>query len=269
MPISVKDFMTAFNAVQGGLGINHFMVTFAPPSTQPGSPGGSSLVSGSMQNLSVLCDSVPLPGLMIVTGDKSLPYGYGPNYKMPIGAVFTDLELRFIGDAQGFVHKIFTDWLNSVVTTNVQAMSDNSNAAYQPYLVSYLDDISTTITIDAFDPKGNKVITYKLFKAYPTYLGDIQGDWGAQDQIMKVPVKLSFVNWQVSYSSLTSASGTTTNAASIYNNLLSQGISYSTNQVNLPLTNVPIPASSQPPFQSSADLLTIAGLPTSDASFIS
>ena len=227
MTIKISDFMTTFGNLGGGLSINHFMVTFtAPPKVS----------LSSTQSLSVLCESAPLPGVQIATMDRTLPYGYGPNYKLPIGAVFTDVELRFFGDAKGMIHNAFTSWLDTVVNFNAASVNDTSTGM-TPWFVNYLDDISSDTIIQAFDPIGNAIITYTLIKSYPTWVGDIQGDWGAQDQLVKIPVRFNFVNWKVKYSALTPGEGAQLTQIASTIKALNSGISISTQQSILPLTN--------------------------------
>lgn len=197
MSIDLSTFISTISSLNGFLPSNHFITTINPPSKLTSD-------STTAQNLSILCEATQLPGIEIATQSRSMPYGFGLNYKMPIGVVFTDLDLRFIADGAGTIHKFFTDWLNLIVPFNVNGVT-NTNGGNQPYFVSYYSDFVTNLTIQAMDVRANAVITYTLYNAYPVLLQDIQGDWGNQEQISRIAVKFNFTNWNVSYANITAS----------------------------------------------------------------
>jgi hypothetical protein len=191
MPLNLNSFIQEMNQLGGPAKVSHFAVQINTP---------SSISSGSSKTLSLLCESTTLPGISIGTDDNFRPQGFGLPQKMPWEIVFTDLQLTFFGDNKGKVHQILTSWLNSVVSYNA---SDPLNVSF----VAYRSDYATDMKITSFDPLNNTIIEYTLYDCFPTGLFDINVAWGAQNDIMKIPVRFSFNRWTVTYNQLGLAFG--------------------------------------------------------------
>lgn len=195
----IKSFIDNINQLNGPASASRFFVTITVPS------GLGSATDA--QKLGMLCETAPLPGLAIAVNDRSQPYGYGPVYKMPWGAIFTDINLTFIGDSQGYVHKFFASWLNSIVNFNNSQVAQPSDSGAMPFFVNYSSTYKTTVTIQTLDYRNNTIITYTLYDAWPMLLGDVQMAWSAQDQVVRIPVQFNFSRWTVAYTQAKSTNG--------------------------------------------------------------
>lgn len=191
--MDISKFANKVNEMGGAAPVNRFLVNIIPPKKM--------VNKDSQEKLAMLCETQSLPGAAIGTFDRSTPYGYGPNYKLPWGVIFSDIDLGFIGDSRGFVHNFFMTWLNQVVEFNVDSIT-KVGASSVPFFVNYQEDYATQITIHALDVLGNKLITYTLHNAYPIIVSDVQGSWQANNQYMKIQVKMNYTRWTVKYDHL-------------------------------------------------------------------
>lgn len=195
MPVNLSQFIQTLNKFDGAAKTNHFLVEIAAP------PVLSSLTS--TETLSLLCQATSLPGVQIGTDDSVMPYGYGVVHKMPWGVVFSDIDLSFFGDARGIVHNMLTQWLNSIVMFNTDSAVDSTTTG-QPFFVSYKNTYATTVTIKSLDDRNNSIMEFKLHDCYPTAVYEVGGDWGAQNDIVRIRTRFTFSRWTVSYQKLTS-----------------------------------------------------------------
>lgn len=173
------------------LSTNLFYVTVSGLSTQ------------ASQTMSLLCHQTNLPGVSFGTSETRR-YGYGPTEKKPTFPIFTDLSMTFIGDGRGVVHKMFYNWMNTMVRFDSPTAAAWGPAMYGsplnntslPYEVAYKDNYSTTITITAIDRSSQEIIIVDLLEAYPIALGDISLSWADTDSLMNIPVTFTFMNWK-------------------------------------------------------------------------
>lgn len=189
----ISSLISTLNSHGGAAPTNRFLVTI----TLPAGIGGSS----DSEKISLFCMAAPLPGIALGTDNQSMPYGYGPIYKMPWGVIFNDIPLTFIGDSKGFVHSTFVKWIDSIVKFNASSVNKVINSQ-QPFFVSYRDDYVTNIKIQALDVNAQTFVTYTLYDAYPYVLDDISGSWEQQNSMMRIGVKFNFPRWTVEYENL-------------------------------------------------------------------
>lgn len=144
-------------------------------------------------------DSFALPGLGLATSDIKR-YGYGPNEKKPYAPVYTDVNITFIGDKDGKIHKFFYLWMNSVVNHHkpgsINSSDEKADYAF-PFEVEYKDSYKADIVIYVYGEDGLVVETVKLQDAYPIFIGDIQYSWSDQDQLVRIPVTFTYYSWQI------------------------------------------------------------------------
>jgi hypothetical protein len=188
--LKISDFINNLGQVNGPASAARFFVSITIPQ-------GLGTATDA-KRIGMLCEAAPLPGIAIATNDRSQPYGFGPVFKMPWGVIFTDINLNFIGDNNGYVHNFFTKWLNLAVPFNTTAI-DQSISTHTPFFVNYSNIYKTTIVIQALDLKGDAIITYTLYDAWPTLLDDIQQAWSAENQYVKIPVRFNFFRWTVTH----------------------------------------------------------------------
>jgi len=61
--------------------------------------------------------------------------------------------------------------------------------------VYYKDNYETQIDIYTFDPAGNQFGVWRLFRAYPISMSDIQLSWDKTNQIAMLSVIFTFQTW--------------------------------------------------------------------------
>lgn len=191
--MDISKFASNLDALGGPAPVNRFLVNISIPKGMK--------AADASEKLSLLCESVPLPGVAIGTDDRSNPYGFGPNYKMPWGVIFSDINMVFIGDAKGFVHNFFFTWLNTIVNFNNESVT-KITPTHVPYFIAYKEDYATNVNIQALDHLNKRIISYKLFDCFPTLLDDVQGSWGANNQTMRIAVRFNYTRWNISYEKL-------------------------------------------------------------------
>lgn len=150
-------------------------------------------------------DSFAQPGVSFATSEIRR-YGVGPVERKPYTPIFTDLNMTFIGDSDGALHKFFYLWMNSIInyTQLPQGNSGTFNKAF-PFEVNYKDDYKVnSIDIYTYNEAQFKVGVLKLYNAYPIFLGEVQRNWADTDQIVRMPVTFTYSHWSYSDEDITS-----------------------------------------------------------------
>jgi hypothetical protein len=193
VPVDIQSFMATMNQLEGPARPSMFAVEFTLPSSV-GTWGSSS------RQLSFLCDSAALPGLTVAVNDHYAPQGFGMIEKMPWNVLFTDVQLSFIGDNQGLVHSILTQWVNSIVLYNASSGVVQASGG-QPFFVNYRSNYAVNMVIRLYDPTINSIIEYTLYDAFPTSLYDAPLNWG-DGGMMRINARISYTRWTVDYEKL-------------------------------------------------------------------
>lgn len=188
--------------------------------------------------ISLRCETAQLPGLNLTTIDQPR-IGWGPTEGMPHNLAYSEITLTFLMDAQSKIHRLFYDWLNTIVNfqgSRGQSSLDKtwnvgSNQAYA-YEVGYKDDYTTDVLISVYDNYAsptelgegtpgyaseygnNPVMNVRMFKAYPKSLPNIDLSWGANDELVRLSIPFSFTDFTVDYP----VSGTTFEAGAVIGN---------------------------------------------------
>jgi len=160
-----------------------------------------------VDQLTLRCEQAQLPGMAFTTADNAgIRLGYGPMEGVPYGVAFDDIGLVFILDAEGKVYKFFYEWVNRIVNfqaegQNVQNILSSKNAAYE---VGYKDYYCADITIDVFDTtqdpeKGKKILSVKLFRAYPKALPSIDLNWASESEIIRLPIEFNYTDYKITF----------------------------------------------------------------------
>ena len=166
------------------------------------------------QDLMYLCESATLPGVSMLTDEIKMA-GYGNIEKRPYGLIFQDVQLNFMVDQDGGVIKFFHQWMQSINNFNDKTNPNGtaSNSGLSPNVFAYPDEYRSEVnlflynesdnsgkkTLDGIVGEPQKIATYTLLEAYPLAVGDAQVDWGASDQILKLPVTMTFTSWHSSF----------------------------------------------------------------------
>ncbi len=208
---------------RGVMRTNTFHVSFAPPQTLRGGASASKLDNTQtqvpMDRMSLRCESVQLPGMGFATIDGPPAFGYGPIEAIPYGAIFDDITCTFLVDARGDVHRFFYMWMNSIVNFHAQGQNklkeDNLGPVrgMKAYEVNFKDRFVTDITIDVYDTStgfntaiegtssgtGQKVMSAKVYRAFPKLLPSLDMSWNSTDEVVRLPIPFNYTDFEVTY----------------------------------------------------------------------
>jgi len=183
MAFNINEFK-AIALRTGLLRSNKFMVRVMPPR------GTNSPVGNNSRFLEFFCDSVYLPGIQIASS-QNLRYGYGALEKMPVLPTYGDAFMTFYVDSGGDVWNFFKTWMNSIIPPEFDGISGNRNE----YEVEYKQNYESQVIVYVFDQSGKPTIEITLHKAWPIFLGNIQLNWGDNNQLMRLPVAFTYRDW--------------------------------------------------------------------------
>lgn len=169
----------------------------------------SNLFDGEDKRLiTIRCDSVQLPGISMASADGPPRLGYGPMERHPYAAMFEDIQLTFMTDADSVIHRFFYEWVNVIVNFRgqgadnlIQRSGPGNSSAYE---VGYRNRYSALLQIDVFrdDESGEgtprKTLTYKAFNAYPMAFPSNGLSWGDGD-ILRLNVPFAYTDYTVDY----------------------------------------------------------------------
>lgn len=165
------DKLKSLVSKKGGLAkANRFNVMFTPPSGSflNGNLQGiiSSAISGNFsaknlvndpRDISLLCDSVTIPGKQISTLDVQTVKQL---VKIPYGYLTDDVSLSFLLTNDYHMKTMFDAWINNIV--------DNDK-----YCVAYKEDIVTDVIIQQLDEQNTPIYGVKLEGAFPVTMSEI------------------------------------------------------------------------------------------------
>lgn len=153
--------------------------------------------------LTFFCLATTLPGVRIASKGVQR-YGIGPMEKMPIGFEFNDLQIQLIGDSNGTIQNFWTAWTRSIVEYssegNPGSPPKNTNVGMSgalPYYLNYKSNYETQVSVITYAPTQAEGYSETLLGAYPVDIGDVQLNWGNNDQLMLIPVSLNFRDVQL------------------------------------------------------------------------
>lgn len=140
-----------------------------------------------------------VPGVSLATSDVRR-YGVGPYEKKPYLPTFADMNIDFIGDSQGNIHKYFYMWMNSI-SNFFELPSENAkkdkfgNSSKNPFTLEFKDNYKTRISILTFDENQKKMCEIYLHNAFPVSIGEIQYNWADENQLVRFPVSFNYTHW--------------------------------------------------------------------------
>lgn len=154
--------------------------------------------SESHRLLQLRCDTASVPGVTLTTEDVRR-YGYGLSEKIPTGAQVGDFSCSFIGDAEGLVYKLFYRWMNGIVKWDEKpnASGKISYNKLRPYEFEYKENYASIIQLLTYDENEDKLLSYTLYDAFPVAIGEIQYNWGDNDNLVRIPVNFAYSYFKV------------------------------------------------------------------------
>ena len=183
----------------GVLKNNKFFVRMYSPRgfSSSGNTDAALLASTTVRFLEFWCESTNLPGVSLSTTEVRR-YGYGAMEKKPYVTVTNDVTMSFIGDGKGIIWSYFQNWIKLIVNYDMRNGITKESGILRnqsPFELAYKEEYAVDIHISVFDDAGNEIIHVVLRDAYPTFVGDIQLNWGDTNSLMRVPVTFSFFDW--------------------------------------------------------------------------
>jgi len=175
---------------KGGLAkANRFNVMFTPPtqsllnidiqdmigSALSGNFNARNLINDP-RDISILCDSVVIPGKQISTLDYQTTKA---SMKIPYGYVQDDVSLGFLLTNDYYMKTVFDDWINSIVN-------------YESYTVSYKDNVVCDVVIQQLNEQDVPVYGVKLEGAYPVTMSEVALSNESASQIQKLNVSFAY-----------------------------------------------------------------------------
>lgn len=131
------------------------------------------------RDVSILCDSVSMPGRQVATSDlvnNMLPI------KMPYGYLNDDVNMSFHITNDHFMKKFFDKWVDSIFDRQKQTMK---------YRSSYTSDI----IIQQLDQRDVPVYTCTLRNAYPITIQTYDLSNAAENTFQKLNITFAYEDW--------------------------------------------------------------------------
>jgi len=184
------DKLKSLVSKKGGLAkANRFNVMFTPPTASllNGNLQGiiSSAISGNFsaknlvndpRDISLLCDSVTIPGKQISTLDVQTVKQL---VKVPYGYLTDDVSLSFLLTNDYHMKTMFDAWINNIV--------DNDK-----YCVAYKEDIVTDVIIQQLDEQNTPIYGVKLEGAFPVTMSEIPLSNESENTISRLNVSFAY-----------------------------------------------------------------------------
>lgn len=131
------------------------------------------------RDISILCESVNLPGRQISTIDYQAER---QSIKIPYGIINEDVTMSFILTNDYYMKKLFDDWMSGVFDV-------------ESYRVGFKKDFTTDVVIQQLNSKNVPVYSVRLEGAFPVTMNSIQLDSNSENTIQKLNVTLSYENY--------------------------------------------------------------------------
>ena len=175
---------------KGGLAkANRFNVMFTPPDTSLFNINLQGIIQAAIsdnfnaknlvndpRDISLLCDSVAIPGKQITTFDYQT---IRQSVKIPYGTVHDDVELSFLLTNDYHMKTIFDKWINSIVDTD-------------KYCVAYKKDITCDVIIQQLDEQDTPIYGVKLEGAFPVSMSNIELSNQSENTVQRLNVSFSY-----------------------------------------------------------------------------
>lgn len=175
---------------KGGLAkANRFNVIFTPPTQTLFNLDGEQIITAAIgkrfsaknlindpRDISMLCDSVSIPGKQISTLDYQ---AQKQSIKIPYGSLIDDVNLTFLLTNDYYMKSIFDKWINSIVDVD-------------KYCVAYKKDITCDVLIQQLDEQNVPIYGVKLEGAFPTTMNELVLSNESADTIQRLSVSFSY-----------------------------------------------------------------------------
>jgi len=187
--MSIERLKSLINKKGGLAKANRFNVMFTPPTQSLLNIDLQGMISSAIsgnfnaknivndpRDISLLCDSVVMPGKQISTLDYQTTKN---SVKIPYGYIQDDVSLSFLLTNDYYMKTIFDKWINSIVDT-------------EKYCVAYKDDITCDVIIQQLDEQDVPIYGVKLEGAFPLSVSEIALSNESTNAIQKLNVSFAY-----------------------------------------------------------------------------
>lgn len=141
--------------------------------------GTSSPFINDPRDISILCDSVTLPGRQISTTEVQTNL---LAVKTPYNYINDDVQMSFHITNDHFMKKYFEKWFNSMFDRSKMTMK-------------YRSQYTTDIIIQQLDQRDVPVYTVTLRNAYPTTITSYELTNSGENQTQKLQITFAYEDW--------------------------------------------------------------------------
>ena len=146
---------------------------------QGANTGGGLLGINDPRDVSILCDSVTMPGRQIATNDLQ---NNMLAVKMPYSYINDDVTFSFHITNDHFMKKYFEKWFNQIVDRRSMTMK-------------YKSQYATDVIIQQLDQRDVPVYTCTLRNAFPTTIAGYEVTNAGENQTQRMQITLAYDDW--------------------------------------------------------------------------
>ena len=194
------DDLKATISKKGGVAMqNRFQIFFTPPTANSvksllnkdigslvGDIAKNAVSAGKPGNLlpdprdiSILCESVSLPGRQITTIDYTAER---QAIKVPYSVINEDISMTFILTNDYYMKKMFDAWATGIFDV-------------EKYRAGYKKDFVTDVIIQQLNQQNIPIYSVRLEGAFPVTISAINLDNNSENTVQKMTVTLSYENY--------------------------------------------------------------------------
>lgn len=190
---------------KGVLQNNRFRIQFSLPAyLRERSNGGQFVEEQATELVSLRCEAASLPGMNMTLMEQPR-LGVGPLEFMPHNATLSEVQLTFLVDAFGDVHRLFYEWHNRLVNVGgskgQSRLQGAEGSAYAPFEVGFKSDYRTDIEIFVYDKDNDTspIINAKLYNAFPADLPAVPLSWNSTDELIRLTIPFRYTDFDIQY----------------------------------------------------------------------
>lgn len=146
---------------------------------QGANTGGGLVGLNDPRDVSILCDSITMPGRQIATNDMQTNL---LAVKMPYSYMNDDVSISFHITNDHFMKKYFEKWFNQIFDRRSMTMK-------------YRSQYSTDIIVQQLDQRDVPVYTCTLRNAFPTTIASYEVSNAGENQTQKMQITFAYDDW--------------------------------------------------------------------------
>lgn len=143
-----------------------------------------------LQTIAYRVLTTDLPSRALSTTERILA---GPSRQIVTGINYSNLQVEFIEGQEYDIRWFFDKWQAAISNDKSRSLLSGNN-----YRVAYYDDlVIPNFYIDLWDRNGNNTATYQFKDVFPVAVYPNQMTWQSSNQVMSVPIELSYHEWSL------------------------------------------------------------------------